>query len=206
VDGRSLGRFLREEVNEPFGIDFHIGLNEAEDARRAEYVVTPGTPSWEGILGRRDSPLNRAWKSLERDEDVNSRNWRFKEFPSGNGHGTARAAAQLYAGLAGGGIVNGKRLIGESAIRDAIAEQWNAIEAMTNRHFRYSTGFMLSCPPFPCGGNARNFGHPGVGGAVAFGDPDRKMGFGYAGNHMAPVADAGPYATRLLEAVYRCVG
>lgn len=203
IDGRSLGQFLREEIGESFGVDYRIGLTAAEDARRAEYVVTPGTASWDGILGRRESPLNRAWKSLERDEDVNSRNWRFKEFPSGNGHASARATAQLFGGLASGGVVNGKRLIGESAIRDATREQWNAIEAMTNRHFRYGTGFMLSCPPFPVGGNPRNFGHPGVGGAVGFGDPDRKLGFSYAGNHMAPVADAGPYATRLIDAVYR---
>lgn len=204
VDGRSIGRFLREEVNEPFGIDFAIGLTQAEDARRAQYVVTPGTPSWEGILGRKPSPLNRAWASLERDEDINSANWRFKEFPSANGHATARAAARLYAGLAGGGTIAGKRLIGDAVIRDATREQWDGMEAMTNRHFRYGTGFMLSAPPFPVGGNPRNFGHPGVGGATAFGDPDRRLGFAYAGNHMAPVADAGPYATRLIDTVYAC--
>jgi CubicO group peptidase (beta-lactamase class C family) len=205
VDGRSLGRFLREEINEPFGIDYRIGLTADEDARRAQYIVTPGTPSWEGIMGRRESPLNRAWKSLERDEDVNSHNWRFKEFPSGNGHATARATAQLFAGLASGGIVNGWRLMRAATIADATREQWNAVEAMTNRHFRYGTGFMLSCPPFPVGGNPRNFGHPGVGGATGFGDPDRRLGFCYAGNHMAPVADAGPYATRLVDAVYNCL-
>ena len=36
VDGRSLGRFLRDEVCEPAGLDFHIGLNEGELARVAD--------------------------------------------------------------------------------------------------------------------------------------------------------------------------
>ena len=71
---------------------------------------------------------------------------------------------------------------------------------MTQRHFRYGLGYMLDSPPFPlCG--ARNFGHPGVGGPVAFGDPDRALGFGYAVNRMVPVADIGP-ARAMIEATY----
>ena len=205
ADGRSLGTFLREEVSGPFGIDFHIGLSPAEDARRADYVTTPGTPSWDGIKRLAVSPLNRAWRSLPDEEDANSTNWRFGEFPSGNGHGNARAVARLYGALACGGAIDGKRMIGAALVRDARCEQWDAIEAMTNRPFRFGTGFMLSCPPFPMGGGRNNFGHPGVGGALGFADPDRRMAMSYAGNHMAPVADAGPWASRLIDTAYRCL-
>ncbi len=205
VDGRTLGAFLRDEIAGPFGIDYRIGLTLEEDARRAEYVPTPGTPSWDGILGRAPSPLNRAWRSLARDEDANSPNWRFREFASANGHATARAVARLYCGLACGGALGGRQLLSERAVADATREQWNAVEAMTHRHFRFGTGLMLSCPPFPIGGHARSFGHPGLGGAIGFADPVRRLGMAYGGNRMASVADAGPWATRLIETAYRCL-
>lgn len=206
VDGRSIGTFLREEISEPFGIDYRIGLTSEEDARRAEYRPTPGTPSWDGIVRRAPSPLNRAWKSLSADEDANSVNWRFKEFPSANGHGNARAVARLYGALARGGAIDGGRLLSEALVTDVRREQWDAVEAMTNRPFRFGTGFMLSCPPFDMGGKRDNFGHPGVGGALGFADPVRRMAMSYAPNRMAPVADAGPYATRLITAAYRAIG
>ena len=103
-------------------------------------------------------------------------------------------------------MLNGKRLMSEALVRDVLREQWAAIDAMTNRPFRFGTGFMLSCPPFPMGGKKSNFGHPGLGGALGFGDPERRLGMSYCGNHMAPVADAGPWATRLIDTAYRCLG
>jgi len=38
IDGRTIGKFLREEVTTPLDIDFHIGLPASEDARVAEMV------------------------------------------------------------------------------------------------------------------------------------------------------------------------
>ena len=89
-----------------------------------------------------------------------------------------------------------------AAVDDATAEQWDAIEVMTNRAFRYGTGFMLNNDPFNIGPNRRAFGHPGIGGAIGFGDPEAKMGFSYCGNRMAPVADRGPFAGSLIDAAY----
>jgi CubicO group peptidase (beta-lactamase class C family) len=196
VYGRSLGTFLREEIGIPYGIDFHIGLTAEADLRRAEYIPTAGTPSWEGIKRRIASPLNRAWRPLPDDEDGNSTGWRFGEFPSANGHGNARAVARLFALLTDPAAP----LISQALLARAITARWDGIEAMTQRHFRYGLGFMLDCPPFPLLG-PRNFGHPGIGGPVGFGDPDRRLGFGYACNRMAPVADIGP-ARAMIAAAY----
>jgi CubicO group peptidase (beta-lactamase class C family) len=62
-------------------------------------------------------------------------------------------------------------------------------------------GFMLRNEEFTTyNSNPRSFGHIGLGGAIAFGDPDAKLGFSFCGNRMAPIADLGPYAKRLLRA------
>ena len=199
VDGRTLGTFLREEISVPHGVDFHIGLTPEADARRAEYVATPGMPSWDGIKGRIVSPLTRAWRPLPIDEDGNSQGWRFGEFPSANGHGNARAMALLYCLLTNPTAP----IISSRLLARAITARWDGVEAMTQRHFRYGLGFMLDCPPFPLVGS-RNFGHPGIGGPVGFGDPDRRLGFGYACNRMAPVATIGP-AGAMIAAAYHCL-
>lgn len=202
VDGRDVGTFWREEIADPLAIDFHIGLNDAEAARRAEFIETPGTPSRDGIKDNPASPLYRAWAPLPKDEDFNSGDWVRGVFASANGHGNARAIARLYGGLAGDGTVDGRPLLDRTVIADAVREHWDDMDRMTNRHFRFGCGFMLSCPPFPFGGHRRNFGHTGIGGAMGFGDPERRHGFSYCGNRMAPIADTGPFAGPLIEAVY----
>jgi len=205
ADGRDVGRVWREDVADPFGIDFHIGLNDEEAARRAEFVETPGTPSRDGIKGEAESPLTRAWNPLPRSEDFNSDNWVRGLFASANGHGNARAIARLYGGMANDGLIDGWRLLSEGLIADATSEHWDDLDRMTNRPFRFGCGFMLSCPPFPFGGYRDNFGHTGIGGAIGFGDPERRIGFSYCGNRMAPIADTGPFAGPLIEAMYASV-
>jgi CubicO group peptidase (beta-lactamase class C family) len=44
VDGRSVGRFFREEVAEPLGVDFHIGLGPEHDARTSPLYGGLGLP------------------------------------------------------------------------------------------------------------------------------------------------------------------
>src|SRR5438045_667133 len=41
ITGRSLGTFFRQEVAEPLGADFHIGLPASEDDRVAELIPPP---------------------------------------------------------------------------------------------------------------------------------------------------------------------
>jgi len=202
VDGRSLGRYFREEIAGPLGADFYIGLSTEADRRRAEYQATAGTPSWDGIKRRARSPLNRAWLPLPDDEDCNSPSWRFKEFASANGHGSAAGTARIYAALANGGELDGVRVISAGVLENAIRPRWHTVEAMTNRVFRYCLGFMGSSVTTPMGGREHNFGHPGIGGAIAFADPQARAAFCYLPNRMAPAADQGPYATALIDAFY----
>jgi CubicO group peptidase (beta-lactamase class C family) len=203
--GRGVGDVWREDIAEPFGIDYHIGLNDAEAARRADFVETPGTPSRDGIKGDAESPLTRAWNPMPRNEDFNSEDWVRGSFASANGHGNARAIAKLYSGLAGDGMIGGQRLLPKELIVDAVREHWDDMDRMTNRPFRFGCGFMLSCDAFPFGGRRKNFGHTGIGGAIGFGDPDHGLGFSYCGNRMAPIANTGPFGEPLIDAAYAAI-
>ena len=196
--------YQREQVATPLGAEYWLGLEDHQFERCAQYIETPGTPSLEGMKRNQASPLYRAWRALPRDEDYNSPQWRRY-----GGHGNARGVARIYAALACGGSLDGYQVIDPAVLAEATRAQWDGMEFMTKRHFRMGLGFMLPCPPFTMGTEhhdcARNFGHPGMGGAVGFADPDRRMSFSYCPNRMLQVADAGPYATALIDAVYACL-
>src|SRR6516164_5140624 len=92
ADGRGLGRFLREEVCGPLGLDYFVGLTAAEQGRAVDLTgvdefsrhrQADGMP----LLYRRGvaSPPGAFAPAV-----VNGKAWRAAEVPAVNGHGTAR--------------------------------------------------------------------------------------------------------------------
>lgn len=199
--GKTLGTYLREDLFGPQNIEFYIGLTPEEENRCAEILVDDNVPSLNGmrdhttLLARawRPAPLNYPAGLFQQSE------FRRCEFASGNGHSNARALAKIYGELS----QQGGSFISDTLLEDAISEQWNAVEKMTNRHFRYSSGFMLNNKHFSLGTNPRSFGHPGLGGALAFADPDAELGFGYCGNRIYAIDNNGPCGTALVDAMYQ---
>lgn len=107
VDGRTLGTFLREEVCDPLGLAFHVGVPAVElrrvvdltgydeQFRRGEQEAPPlGRRALANPPGARDPAV------------VNSVAWRTAEVPAVNGHGTARAVAGLYVALHQGRLLS----------------------------------------------------------------------------------------------------
>ena len=203
VTGKSLGTYLRDEILGPLNIDFHLGvphelLTQCADVILAENIPTISQAAEDGSL------MSRAWMPLPLSAEVfNSDRYRQIEFASGNGYGNARGLAKFYAALCAD--VNGKQppnIISHAVLEAAIEEQWDDIEQQTERHFRYSTGFMLNNDFFNMGRNPRSFGHPGLGGALGFADPDAKIAFGYVGNYVHPINNTGPCAQALIDATF----
>jgi hypothetical protein len=119
---------------------------------------------------------------IDHEEDFNTEQYRATEMASFNGHGTARGVARLFAALACGGKLDGVRLLSQSMTDDALTEQWRQTDAL-GIPGRMSMGFMLRNDALvPYNDNPRSFGHIGLGGALAFGDPDAKLGFSFGGN------------------------
>ena len=88
VTGRSIGTFFREEVAEPLGADFHIGLPASEDDRVADLVPPAG-----GLAAReggpaRDSIAAQTFRSAPiTGEEPRTREWRGAEIPAAGGTG-----------------------------------------------------------------------------------------------------------------------
>jgi CubicO group peptidase (beta-lactamase class C family) len=140
---------------------------------------------------------------IDHEEDFNSKQYRAAEMASFNGHGTVRGVARLFSALARGGKLEGKQLLSGMLIQDALSERWHQTDAL-GLPCRMSMGFMLQNGALPYNGNPRSFGHIGLGGALAFGDPDAKLGFAFCGNRMASIG-VGTYVHPLLHATTAAV-
>jgi CubicO group peptidase (beta-lactamase class C family) len=205
VDGRSIGRFVAEEIAGPLGADFFIGLPGHEDGRVAEMIEGPKASDW--VAAVRASPFPHAVDNpVPRALAPNERAWRAAEVPGGNGQATAHALARIYGMMAAGGVLDGHRIIARDAIAEAARVRVRATDESFAAPAAFGAGFQMECL-LPPGMSASSFGHTGWGGAIGFADPDAKLGFGYVTNRMLGFdEEVDPRRAALIGAVYSALG
>jgi CubicO group peptidase (beta-lactamase class C family) len=158
IDGRSLNTYFREEIAEPLGADFLIGVGPEHDHRCAE-MVGP-----EDMVGA-----------------SNTREWRTAADGSATGLGTADGLARVYAALARGGELDGMQVLRAETIEAAIQEQPLAHADGTADEF--GLGYQLLWKIYP-GLGTQTFGHAGMGGSIGLADPTKRLGFGFVMNQL----------------------
>jgi CubicO group peptidase (beta-lactamase class C family) len=203
VDGRSIDRFLDEEVCGPLGADYGYGTRGAAADRIADIIPNPDSHTF---VQTRDpaTKLGRAWRMRPSSPNhYNDERLRNGLMPSTNGHGNARAVARIFAALACGGSLDGVRLLSAHTVDRMREESWHGLCEMTDRIFRYGYGFFLNEPLMsPMGINPRSFGHPGAGGSLGFADPENGISFAYSPSLMCAGGGLGERCAALVEAVY----
>jgi CubicO group peptidase (beta-lactamase class C family) len=210
ITGKSLGTYFREEVAEPLGIDFYIGLPAELDDRVADLVQGPvhiseeGAGIFEEIMKNPDSMMGKAFMNPPLDMDApQTRAWRGAEIPAANGHASAAALARVYAALSLGGELDGVRVLSSEVIEQARTEHSLGQDAVLPLISRFGLGFGMPTEGEPVGPNTRVFGHAGAGGSYGQADPENRMSFGYVMNLMHQglwLVDPRPRA--LLASVY----
>ena len=208
VSGRSLQAFIADEIAGPLGLDgLYIGAPERE-LHRAASLVRAGKARGEAAQGsaqRRAGQRRRAVFSVvervlraaghpfrvERVEgalaprgigqlDFSSPSFLRACVPSANGLFTARSLARLYAALAGGGALEGVRLMSPQTVARATEIQVRGFDEVIIFRMRWRLGYhrigTLRGVP------RRAFGHFGWGGSGAWADPTRNLSFAYVVN------------------------
>ncbi len=211
VDRRSVGRFLREEIAEPLGLDAWIGLPEAQEPRVAVLERTAGygtelaprPNSGPDAASERDRIL---WSMLDNPPDslevANSRAQRAAEIPAANGLATARAMARLYGCLARGGEIDGVRLLSPATAALAGRCIVRGDDPYLDHPIAYAAGFHLN-PVGALGPRDDAFGHCGAGGSAHGCWPGLRTGFSFTTNLMdGPVF---PRPQALLAALHDAV-
>ena len=227
VSGKSVGTLFREDVAEPLGADYHIGLPASEHGRVSDMIGSLAPPK-EGATTdsgrpavRLKGPLADFMRDMADPTTMvgaafnnphikagahNTPEWREAEIPAANGHGNARALAKIYGALARGGELDGVRLLEPDSITRARTEQISGPDATLGQMpMRYGLGFMLRSDFMPFSPNESAFGHPGAGGSIGMADPDAKVGFGFVMNRMSQGLVGGPTGFAVLQAFFKAL-
>ncbi|MBS0469781.1 MAG: beta-lactamase family protein [Proteobacteria bacterium] len=185
VTGKSLGTVFREEIAEPLGADFWIGLPPSEDDRVAELIEPPkGTGLDANLDALNEIQKNWIVNPLFSVDDSKTRGWRAAELGASNGQGNARSIALVHTILANGGVANGKRFMSEAGCRKALELQMEGTDLILAQPARIGLGFGLASGMMP-GINDSTMFWGGYGGSIAIIDMQNRMSFGYAMNKMA---------------------
>src|SRR6266540_384374 len=151
--GRSLGTVFREEIAEPLGLDFWIGLPEEHEARVAPTIPPdPPDPSagmaslYEAAFADPASipglvMLNNGGYLVPGEADTRAAH--AAELPSVGGIANARALAGMYRPLALDGAFDGVRLVPEESLaRMAAVSSSTGVDAVIQVPSRWSLGFV----------------------------------------------------------------
>jgi CubicO group peptidase (beta-lactamase class C family) len=166
VDGRSLGRFLREEVCGPRGLDFAVGLTASEQARTVELTGLTDESFRRQVLGTRTPLWERATNNPPGVWDpavVNSPAWRAAEIPAVNGHGTAHAVCGLFVALLDSTLLS-------TSLREEMATtHCSGVDAVMGTETAWGLGVAVDADGFGMGGTGGNLGWASRAGGYAYG-------------------------------------
>lgn len=210
VTGTPIQQFLQENVCQPLGADYQIGVTPDDLDRVADLTANKIGNAMLKEGGDGQSNLARAWKPMPVPFGTaaqNSREFRLSGVPSFGGFGEARGMARIYAALANGGAIDGVRILSEDAVARATTLQWDEpADGMAGRHMRMSMGYWKNTPKFaPMGPNPEAFGHLGSGGARAIADPERNLALCFVSNYQSEGMGVGVRTEAVVDAVFASV-
>jgi len=231
IDGRMPGDYFKEEIAEPFNLDFHIGLSE-DNVHRCADVGYKRLDNLNPQLGfikfipniflNKDlsnlketfisGDFKKAFKSDRLDKDgPNSLDWRTAQIPAANGHGTAQSLAKLFGILSTGCQRDNIKILDNDTLTNSTKIHSSGPDTVlfgTILNFGYC--FMLK-------GNENNkvsfapvfkknaFGHSGIGGSVAFGDSKNKIGYAFVCNRQQKSSELYKTSNLLTEELYKII-
>ncbi len=229
VTGVAFAELVRRELSEPLELDgMFIGAPEEELSRAADLiwpkrnVLTPVLPSgatrW--LLKAASPALQQGARLVALQLDLESildslapRGIGHFDFganatlrvsiPAANGLFTARSLARMYAALAGGGRIDGVRLLSKRTLERATRrEDHGGRLSVIPFDMRWRLGYH---GVFTTIGSPRNaFGHFGFGGSGAWADPGRDLAVGLIVNSGIGTPFGDLRIARISAAALRC--
>jgi CubicO group peptidase (beta-lactamase class C family) len=223
VSGRSLGRFVADEITAPLGLDLHIGLPESEHGRVARLLPPPdprpGDPVPTFLLRAMTEPgsipalvmLNTGGYLAPGEWDSSAA--LAAELPASGGVANARSLAGLYRAIVHDRQVGGFTLDAEDVARMGAIQSAGSEDAVLGSPGRWTSGFLKGAatprgvePPSVISLSEEAFGHTGNGGSIGFTDPGCDMSFAYVMNQMSAAMGLGPTGQSLVDATYLSLG
>lgn len=214
----TLGHYFDELFGRPLGLDFWIGLPEAEHHRVARIYpgklnISTADQAFLKAFHVQGSVTQRTFASpvgLGAVQDFNQPHTWAQGYASMGGVGSASGIAKFYAVLANGGKNRGEQIIPTWVLGALSTPLSQADDAVLCVPAAFSAGMMKDPVNAETGHKIRRmfgpsfaaFGHPGAGGSLAFADPDSGIAFSYVMNQMEVGVLPSDRATGLVEALF----
>ena len=208
ITGKSVGRFVADEIAGPLKLDLWIGLPANEEDRVAPQYSTGNEILAEQVEALLKNfgidPNARVVRALlatagtaeDTNRFMNSREAHAAEIPAGNGIANARSLAKMYAATIG--EIDGVRLLKPETVERARRptnaglkppDPLSRLPAHDTHLF--GLGYELSRFATPMLGEG-SFGHTGAGGRLGFAHPESGIAVGYICNNMSWDPMSGP--------------
>ena len=206
VSGSSVSQVFAEEIAEPLGLDFWIGLPADQEPRVApHFSPTPGLSAdqisavFAGMGIDVTTRLTRVvlhsfQQTNQLIEEMNNRESRAAQLPAGNGVTNAASLARMYAATIG--EVDGVRLLSPETVDKARTLRTGSMSPAGDLGklqllppMRYGLGFQLPADETAALGEG-SFGHDGAGGRLAFAHPESGVAAAFVANSMHNVMGA----------------
>ncbi len=213
LTGQTLGNYWWNEIAEPLGLEFWIGLQESQWSRVARlYPGKAGKPEQEEFfyqqLTREGTTTRRAFTSptgLRSIQEMNDPAAWSAGLPAMGGVGTATALAKFYQVLLGSipgpfsASIRHELATPISAAEDKVLLRPSVFTCGAQRDPVDGTGHKLRAIYGPSLGA---FGHPGAGGSHAIADPQSGISFAYTMNQMSIGVMPGVKCMEMVEALF----
>jgi CubicO group peptidase (beta-lactamase class C family) len=202
VSGTPIDEYAAEYVFDPLGMDdTTIGDASDEVATLVGFEPFDRCREPDAGLGTMTNP--------EAAATFNDSAVRGAVVPAATGVGTARDMARFYACMANGGELDGTRILGESVVETALAQQVRVPHDGTlGVPRRYALGFERGgevADKYGTLSPTRVFGHGGLGSIVGWGDPDAGLGVAYVTNGIRDEYEHATRASTIADGVRRAL-
>jgi CubicO group peptidase (beta-lactamase class C family) len=213
---RTIGQYFRDEVANPLGLEFYIGL--PDDVPASRIATIKEQQAWKYLFNLYKIPpaalreffkpgslISRALGNPTFAGGFNNRAVQRLEIPAVNGIGQVRDIAKAYSEFATGGKMLGILPETLAALsQPAQSPSGGTFDLVLQTHSNFSLGYIKPISGAQYGSESA-FGHPGAGGSFAFADPKHELAFAYAMNRMDYYLNNDPREVALREAMYRCI-
>jgi CubicO group peptidase (beta-lactamase class C family) len=195
ITGLKPGAFVAKEITGPIGADFHIGLDPAEYGRIAELRSVAPPVVGDGAV----DPSSVAFRTftgpaLTDPAEFTTEAFRRADIGAGNGHGTARALAAVFAAAS------------PRTLDPVFAVQAEGVDLALGVPLRWGVGFALPEPrTFPFLPDRRIAFWFGAGGSFVLVDPERRISAAYVMNKLNPGIASGN-SVAYLSALFAATG
>jgi CubicO group peptidase (beta-lactamase class C family) len=205
ITGRKLGEFFRDEVAEPLGIDFHIGLPESEFGRISNVIPPPPLPIDMSLLDPNMVVVKTFTGPAPGAEASWTKEWRQADIGAANGHGNARSLAIAQSAISNGGVVHGTKLLSPDTIEQIFRVQAEGIDQVLMVPSKFGIGYGLPNETFAFLGDRKICVWGGWGGSLVINDLDNRMTITYVMNRMEGGLVGDFRGSALVEAAFAAV-